>query len=181
MPSRRPGRVTIEGNPARFAAGERYTLTITLTRSGMKRAGFQLAARFKDTGSQAGTLAAARVDAERVGIDTLAGIQYAGQKTAGSTVGEGGIARWALEWTAPSSGGPVIFHVAANAADGNDSADGDFIYTAIGEAAAAGGVRRDDGAEDRILGVPGSRNASDLQDLDRRRQPLRFRVGRTIR
>ena len=52
-----PGRVTIEGVPATFAPGERYTLTITLTRAGMKLAGFQLAARFKDSGAQAGTLA----------------------------------------------------------------------------------------------------------------------------
>ena len=43
------GRVTIEGVPSRFAAGERYTLTVTLGRVGMKRAGFQLAGnrRFK--------------------------------------------------------------------------------------------------------------------------------------
>ena len=38
-------------------AGQRYTLSVTLTRTGMKRAGFQLATRFKDTGEQAGTLA----------------------------------------------------------------------------------------------------------------------------
>ena len=39
------------------------------------------------------------------------------------------------EWTAPDRGGPVIFHVAANAADGNESAAGDFVYTASGESA----------------------------------------------
>jgi hypothetical protein len=38
-----------------------------------------------------------------------------------------------VPWTAPNGGGPVIFHAAANAADGNGSADGDFVYTATGE------------------------------------------------
>ena len=48
-----PGRVAIDGAPARFAAGERYTLTITVARAGTKRAGFQLAARFAESGAQA--------------------------------------------------------------------------------------------------------------------------------
>jgi hypothetical protein len=51
------GPVSIEGVPGTFAPGQRYTLTITLQRTGMKLAGFQLAARFKDDGAQAGTLA----------------------------------------------------------------------------------------------------------------------------
>jgi hypothetical protein len=129
------GRLTIEGVPARFAAGERYTLTVTLTRAGMKRAGFQLAARFKDDGAQAGTLTPGTGDGERVGVEGQ-DVQYAGQKQAGAPVDEADTARWTIEWTAPDRGGPVIFHVSANAADGNDSADGDFVYTATGESAA---------------------------------------------
>jgi hypothetical protein len=123
------GRVTIEGVPASFAAGQRYTLTVTLTRSGMKRAGFQLAARFKDSGAQAGTVAPGPDEGERVGVASLGGVQYAGQKHAGSSVGAADAARWTIEWTAPGRGGPVTFHVAANAADGNENANGDFVYT----------------------------------------------------
>ena len=134
-PNSGPGRVTIEGVPATFAPGERYTLTITLTRAGMKLAGFQLAARFKDSGAQAGTIAPGAGDAERVEVETQAGVQYAGQKKAGASVGAAEAATWTIVWTAPESGGPVIFHVSANAADGNDSADGDFVYTATGESA----------------------------------------------
>jgi hypothetical protein len=134
-PNAGPGRVTIEGLPATFARGERYTLTITVRRAGMKRAGFQLASRFKDSGAQAGTLAPGPGDGERVAIEARGGVQYAGQKKAGSSVGAADATEWMLEWTAPASGGPVIFHVSANAADGNDSADGDFVYTATGESA----------------------------------------------
>lgn len=131
------GRVTIEGIPAKFAAGERYTLTVTVTHAGMTRAGFQLTARFKDSRAQAGTLAPGPGEAERVSVRSDSGVQYAGQTKAGSTVGAGDPVMWTIEWTAPQRGGPVMFHVAANAADGNESADGDYVYTAVGESQSA--------------------------------------------
>jgi hypothetical protein len=126
-------RVTIEGVPATFASGERYTLTITLRRAGMKLAGFQLTARFTDSGAQAGTVAPGPRDAERVGVETQAGVQYAGQRKVGTPVGAADVATWTTVWTAPKSGGAVMFHVAANAADGNESADGDFVYTSTAQ------------------------------------------------
>lgn len=134
-PNSGSGRVTIDGVPTAFAAGARYALTVTVTHAEMKRAGFQLVARFKDTEAQAGTLAPGPSDKDRVGIASHSGIQYAGQTAAGSSLGTAGAARWTVEWTAPDRGGPVIFHVAANAANGNESADGDFVYTTAGESA----------------------------------------------
>jgi hypothetical protein len=130
-----PGRVAIEGVPPAFTPGQVYTLTVRLTRTGTKLAGFQLAARFKDSGAQAGVLAAGPSDAERVAVESSSGIQYAGQKKAGAVPGAGDAATWTIVWTAPTSGGPVVFHVAANAANGNESADGDFVYTASVESA----------------------------------------------
>jgi hypothetical protein len=129
------GQLAIDGAPARFVPGTRYTLTVTLTRSGMKRAGFQLAARFKDSGGQAGIVMPGTGDGERVGVERQSGILYAGQKQPGSAVEASGTARWTIEWTAPDLGKAVVFHVSANAADGNESADGDFVYTATAESA----------------------------------------------
>jgi hypothetical protein len=137
-PNSGPGRVAIEGVPARFTAGERYALIVTLTRAGMKRAGFQFTSRSKDSGAQAGTLAPGPDDRNRVGIDLLGGIQYAGQRKEGASVDAADAVRWTIQWTAPDGGGPVVFNVAANAADGNESADGDFVYTAIVESASSG-------------------------------------------
>jgi hypothetical protein len=132
-PNSGAGRLLIEGVPAKFAAGERYTVTVTLTHPGMKRAGFQLAVRFKDSGAQAGALAPGSGEAGRVGVENQGGVQYAGQKEPGSAVVAADAARWTIQWTAPDGGGPVIFHVSANAANGNERADGDYVYTAIGE------------------------------------------------
>ncbi|MFN2447147.1 MAG: choice-of-anchor V domain-containing protein [Vicinamibacterales bacterium] len=129
------GRVTIEGVPATFAAGQRYTLTVTLTQSGMKRAGFQLTARFTDSGVHAGILAPGPGEGERVGVESQSAVQYAGQKHAGSSVGTSDTARWMIEWTAPDRNAPLIFHASANAADGNERADGDFVYTVTRESA----------------------------------------------
>jgi hypothetical protein len=139
-PNSGPGRVAIEGVPSRFTAGERYTLIVTLTQAGMKRAGFQATSRFKDTGAQAGTLAPAPDDRNRIGIDIQGGVQYAGQRKDGASVTAGEAVRWTIQWTAPDGGGPVAFNVAANAADGNESADGDFVYTTTAESASSGAL-----------------------------------------
>jgi hypothetical protein len=131
------GRVTIDGLPPSFEAGQRYTLRVTLTRAGMKRAGFQLAARFKDDGSQAGTLMPGPGEGDRVTVENASEVQYAGQKKGGSTVGAAGATQWAIEWIAPDRRGAVIIHLSANAADGNESADGDFVYTVTNDSASA--------------------------------------------
>ena len=126
------GTLTIEGVPTNYVGGQKYTLIVTLSRTGMKRAGFQLVARFKEGGAQAGTLAFGTGENERVKVEGQGGLQYAGQKIAGASV-SGAAAKWTIDWTAPAGGGLVIFHVAANAADGNESADGDFVYTTTAE------------------------------------------------
>ena len=134
-----PGSVTVDGVPASYVPGQRYTLTVTLTRADMKRAGFQLTARTQDGGAQAGALAAGAADTARVKVESQGGVQYAGQSLAGAAV-EDGVARWTVEWTAPAGGSAaVVFHVSANAADGNESADGDFVYTASAESPAEKG------------------------------------------
>ena len=75
----------------------------------MKRAGFQLTARFKDSGAQAGTLVPGPDEGGRVGVENQSGIQDSGQKQPGSTVAAAVAIRWTiLRLTAPNGGGPVI-------------------------------------------------------------------------
>ena len=129
-----PGTLAIEGLPGTFTPGQRYTLKITLTRDGMKRAGFQLAARFADDGTQAGTLMVGSSDARRIKLENQGGVLYAGQNKTGSEIVDGGKVRWSVDWIAPVGGRRAVrINVAANAADGDERVDGDFIYTAIFE------------------------------------------------
>ena len=36
---------------------------------------------------------------------------------------------WPFRWTAPTDLDNVVFYVAGNAADANESSDGDYVYT----------------------------------------------------
>lgn len=128
-----PGQVTIEGVPDRFAPGQRYPVTVTLTRPEMQLGGFQLTARFKDDGAQAGTLAPAAGESARVGVDVQNGVQYVNQRRNGTSLASPNTATWKLIWTAPPARGPVVFHVAANAANGDETAEGDYVHTAVVE------------------------------------------------
>ncbi|MEW6319487.1 MAG: choice-of-anchor V domain-containing protein [Acidobacteriota bacterium] len=128
------GRVTIDGLPAAYAPGGRYALTVRLTRAGMRVAGFQMTARFTDGGRQAGSLEPGPAEPGRVAVETQGGLAYAGQKKAGAAPNASDTATWTVIWTAPASGS-VVFSVAANAADGDGTAEGDYVYTAAIEIA----------------------------------------------
>lgn len=123
------GAVAIEGLPEAYAPGRRYEIAIVLTRPGMERAGFQLSARFAGgpaEGLQAGAL---RSLGPGTAVVADGGIAYLQQTAAGTGPGEPGRARWRAVWIAPDrAAGPVVFHVAANAANGDESPFGDHVY-----------------------------------------------------
>ena len=125
----KPGQLTLTGVPERFVAGERYPLTITLSRPGMAMGGFQLSARVETGGAQAGTLAPGPGEEKRIKIEP-GKVQYANQRQDGTALAEPGLAKWTVVWTAPATSGGVVFHAAANAADKDEAARGDYIYTA---------------------------------------------------
>ena len=131
----KPGQVTVAGLPERFVAGQQYPLTITLTRAGMMAGGFQLAARVEDGGAQAGTMELPAGEKERLAVQASNGIQYVNQRHTGTAPAEPGTAKWTVLWTAPQTRAPVVFHVAANAADNDGSARGDYVYTATARVA----------------------------------------------
>ena len=132
-----PGQLTIVGVPERYVAGARYEITVTLTRPEMKIGGFQLAARFEANGAQAGTLAARPTDAKQIKVETVDGVQYANQLKAGTALTSPGSVRWTLVWTAPPPSGPVLFHASGNAANNDEFASGDYVYTAVVRSQAA--------------------------------------------
>jgi hypothetical protein len=132
----RPGHVTLDGVPARFTPGAIYPVVVSLERSGMMTAGFQLTARFRDGGHQAGTLAVARDQIGQLKVEEKDAVQYVNQRASGTALAAPGLATWTVLWTAPPQGGAVRFDVAANAGNRDESAGGDFVFTTSRESLA---------------------------------------------
>jgi hypothetical protein len=125
-PERPASALSLGGVPERYQRGATYRLEITIRDSTAKVGGFQLAARVAagpHAGTQAGTLCA--VDS-RVAVvaDSTTGVQYASHALAAGADS----LRWQIEWRAPTADvGAVVFHVAANSANDDDSQFGDAI------------------------------------------------------
>ena len=70
-------------------------------------------------------------------------MRYVQQVARGAEVGDPELATWSFQWTAPSdAAGPVVFHAAANSANGDNSPLGDLVYTAELRLEPAAPVRR---------------------------------------
>lgn len=138
-----PGaRLWIEGVPTPWRPGRAYRVTVTVRKDSLARAGFELAARFVDGGAAAGVLVPYDSLLTTITRDSVSGIPYAHHTRRGTEV-TGGRARWSLLWTAPIAGrGDIAFHVAAVAANDDNSNLGDAVYTASAVARAAGGPAR---------------------------------------
>jgi len=126
------GAVTLDGVPPAFVPGRAYPITVAVKREGLRRGGFEIAARFasgKQKGRQAGSWKPldARVQLIPGAVDKV--LTFVQHNLAGSRVPETGVNTWMIEWTAPSdASAPVQFNVAANASNNDDSPLGDYIY-----------------------------------------------------
>lgn len=120
------GTLQITGFPENYLPEKTYTFSITLSREDLGRAGFQISSRFQD-GSQAGAFDTGSDTVSRTEIE--GDIQYVQHNTASSAFEDGSSRSWKITWTAPDSGSEMIlFHLATNAANGDASAFGDFIF-----------------------------------------------------
>ena len=125
-----PGKaLAIRGLPARVEAGQTYELVVSLSQPGMQRGGFQLSARYAEGSQkkqQAGSLSAST---SRATVQSERGVQYLNHTPEGTALLAPDSSRWRLSWKAPDTvQGPVVFHVAANAANGDASEFGDTIH-----------------------------------------------------
>src|SRR5262249_59028356 len=122
----------VDGVPPTYSAGETYQLTVTISREGLRRGGFEIGARFasgRQRGKQAGTWTPLdnRVQLIPGAVDRV--LTFVQHNLAGSRVPATGANRWTMEWTAPPrASAPVQFNVAANASNNDDSPLGDYIY-----------------------------------------------------
>jgi hypothetical protein len=120
------GTFTISGVPASYQPGQTYPITVSISKAGQARWGFQMAVRSVSSGLQAGTLATTDANTQ---IQVANGIQYIEHTSAGTFAGTTS-GTWTVNWTAPASAqGAIRFGAAGNAANNNGTNQGDFIYT----------------------------------------------------
>jgi len=121
-----PGSVTITV-PATYGSAETVSIAVAVNDPNARRWGFQLSARTQ-SGQQAGTLIVGSDGFTQ--IVSLGGIQYIEHTLEGTRGGTPNGVSFRFQWRAPDvSAGPVLFHVAGNAANNNFTETGDRIYT----------------------------------------------------
>jgi hypothetical protein len=126
------GSLDVTGVPATFTPGQAYPITVTIARGGLRRGGFEIAARFasgKMKGKQAGAWRVGDGRAQLIPGAVDKALTFVQHNLAGSRATTPGSNTWTIEWTAPpDKAAPVQFNVAGNASNNDDSALGDFIY-----------------------------------------------------
>ena len=126
------GRVTLDGIPASFTPGQSYPVTVTISREGLRRGGFEIAARFaggRRKGRQAGAWQLRDARAQLIPGAVDKALTFVQHNQTGSRTPTPGTNVWTIDWTAPpADAGPVQFNVAANASNNDDSPLGDYIY-----------------------------------------------------
>ncbi len=129
VPNVGPGSVNLSGAPSVYNPGQQYTLMVTVQQNNRHRFGFQLTA-LDQTGNRAGTLASVSSDSQVNPETGFGGRQYI-EHTQIGTLATGVSSRtWAIQWIAPSTdAGTVNFWFAGNAANDDDTNQGDYIYT----------------------------------------------------
>jgi Reeler domain len=126
------GSVELAGVPPRYVPGQTYPITVTISREGLRRGGFEIAARYasgKQRGKQAGTWRVPDARAQLIPGAVDKALTFVQHNLMGSRSTTSGTNTWTIEWTAPSPAiAPVQFNVAANASNNDDSPLGDYIY-----------------------------------------------------
>ena len=123
---------TLDGVPGSFSPDQAYPITVTISRQGLRRGGFEIAARFaggRQKGRQAGSWRLLDARAQLIPGAVDKALTFVQHNQIGSRATTPGSNSWTMEWTAPSTGsGAVQFNVAANASNNDDSPLGDYIY-----------------------------------------------------
>ena len=113
--------------PETYQPNEVYTIVVNLAHAGQSRWGFEMTA-LDGNGARAGSFEVS--DAANTQLKEKDSKQYIMHTSAGSAQGTNDENQWTVEWTAPDADiGPITFYAAGNAANGDFTASGDYIYT----------------------------------------------------
>jgi hypothetical protein len=109
-----------------YVPGEQYTMNIEVFDPQAQRWGFELTI-IDTAGEVAGTLSPMDGDTQ---VSSSGGRDYGKHTTAGTHEGDTEWSYWFMSWVAPeASTGTVLIFGTANAANGNHSSSGDYIYS----------------------------------------------------
>lgn len=121
------GKLILSGIPEIYEGGKKYEIEIRVERENLRLAGFQLTSRFSD-GSQAGIFEYDKADITTTPA-TGDSVNYLQHTASGTETQEKSIKTWTFHWVAPQkTSEKILFHIASNAANGDASEFGDFIY-----------------------------------------------------
>jgi hypothetical protein len=125
------GNVSIAGLPAgTYIPGQSYPITVTISHGASDRTrwGFSLAAR-NSLGNAVGTFTTSNANVNLIGTAEI------GHNAAVFTAPASSYVYTGIQWVAPATPTPddfnLNFYVVGNAANGNSSSSGDFIYSSI--------------------------------------------------
>ncbi len=122
-----------------YVPGKTYTITVSVSKAGMRRAGFQCIA-LQDNNNKISPGTVTLTDVNRTQVLNK-NISHAGgcldeervwieHTYAGNSSNDSGISRWSYQWKAPSEGvGSITFYLAALEANNDLSETGDEVYT----------------------------------------------------
>lgn len=127
------GSVQIVGLPQNYLPGQQIAVTVTTSLTGAVVYGFQLTA-IDQAGKTVGTFALpSQNPAQMQFMTNIVGgknRRYVEHTTDGIIPTQFGSKSWTFTWTAPNpAAGKVDFYAAGNAADGDGTNSGDYIYT----------------------------------------------------
>lgn len=122
------GSLSVNGLPSEVKEGYTYEFQITIKREDLGKAGFQFSARFSD-GSQAGEFLVEDNPDLMLTKEVPDSLQYLQHSEQGALPEGEGENSWYITWKAPEPVSDTIhFHISANAANGDQSEFGDWIY-----------------------------------------------------
>lgn len=122
------GSFSVSGIPETVQSKKTYEIEILIERDDLGKAGFQFSARFAN-GTQAGRFAISENNRLMFTKEVPDSLQYVQHAIEGTEPVKEGMNRWQVEWESPASiTDSVYFNIAANAANGDQSEFGDWIY-----------------------------------------------------
>jgi hypothetical protein len=136
------GTLSILNVPAVYKPDSQYIFTVQLSSTqnssfANRKWGFEITAVNAGTGGGFGTLARSHADTSTTQIVNGAGNfstrRYVEHNSSGTRTGLASPVSWTLRWTAPNAASSTVralFFAAGNAANGDGSSSGDWIYTA---------------------------------------------------